>query len=95
MTADSRTATSVGAILWGPATLATFAVLVVPFAVGWLESEWMTPLALPGYVIYVIGSAVGNAVSPRLSLSLYWVPFLLACYCLAVVVGYSYSRIRR
>lgn len=87
-------AVSLRRVLWGPPTLTAYALLVVPFAVGWLRTSWMTPLAVPGYVLYVTGTAIGNAIAPRFDLWVYWVPFLVGCYGLAIAVGYGYDRTR-
>ncbi|MFC4988829.1 hypothetical protein [Saliphagus infecundisoli] len=81
-------------VLAGPATLATYAVLVVPLAAGWLRTAWMTPLALPGYLIYVVGTAIGNALSARFEFWAYWVPFTVGCYAVSVAVGYCYELLR-
>lgn len=89
-----RVSVSVKRVLAGPATLATFAFLVVPFALGWLKSALFSPLALPGYVIYGISTAIGNAVAPRFKFWLYWAPFLAACYGIAVAVGFGYEWLR-
>ncbi|MFP8956405.1 hypothetical protein ACLI4Y_06730 [Natrialbaceae archaeon A-CW3] len=81
-------------ILAGPATVVTFVLLVVPFGLGWLKTALFTPLALPGYLIYAVGSAVGNAIAPRFELWVYWVPFVAACYAISVAVGVSYEWVR-
>ncbi|MFC7233209.1 hypothetical protein ACFQMM_21455 [Saliphagus sp. GCM10025308] len=52
-------------VLAGPATVATFLFLVVPFGLGWLKTALFSPLALPGYIIYAIGSAVGHRLAPQ------------------------------
>lgn len=78
-------------VLTSPATLATYALFVVPFALGWLRSSWMSPLALPGYLVFVIGSAIGNAIAPRYEFWTYWGPFLVGCFGLSSVVGYVYE----
>ncbi|ELZ16825.1 hypothetical protein C477_14478 [Haloterrigena salina JCM 13891] len=77
-----------------PATVAAFAAVVVPFALGWLDSRFFSPLALPGYLLYSVGTAIGNAVAPRFEFWVYWVPFLGASYSIAVAVGYGYERLR-
>ncbi|WP_293032470.1 hypothetical protein [Natronococcus sp.] len=79
--------------LTAPATIATFLLLVVPLALGWLRTSLLSPLALPGYLIYTIGSAIGNLVSPRLELWVYWIPFLAGCYGVAVTIGYAYESL--
>lgn len=73
------------------ATLLTFGGLVIPFALGWIDTALMTPFALPGYLLYVIGTAIGNAIAPSYELWVYWIPFLGGSYGLAVAVGYGYE----
>ncbi|ADD04176.1 uncharacterized protein Nmag_0589 [Natrialba magadii ATCC 43099] len=80
--------------LTSPVTVATAIVLVVPFALGWLRTELFSPLALPGYVIYSIGTAIGNAIAPRFEFWVYWLPFLGGCYGIAVSVGAGYEWLR-
>ncbi|WP_255171765.1 hypothetical protein [Natrononativus amylolyticus] len=82
---------SIRRVLAGPATLLTYALLVVPFVAGAFKTALMTPLALPGYLIFVIGTAVGNALAQRFAFWVYWVPFFAGCYAIAVVVGYGYE----
>ncbi|QLG48105.1 hypothetical protein [Natrinema halophilum] len=85
---------SIRRALASPITIATYGVLVVPLAIGWFETALLTPLALPGYLIYVLGTAIGNAISPGLKLKFYWIPFLVGCYAIAVVVGTIYDVLR-
>jgi hypothetical protein len=88
------TGTDVRRVVAGPAVVVTFALLVVPLVVGAVDTAFMTPLALPGYLVLTIGSAVGNLLFPNFALWVYWVPFLLACYVLAVLVGAAYRGLR-
>ncbi|ELY94655.1 hypothetical protein C483_02950 [Natrialba hulunbeirensis JCM 10989] len=80
--------------LTSPATVATTILLIVPFALGWFRTELFSPLALPGYVIYSVGTAIGNAIAPRFEFWVYWVPFLGGCYGIAVSVGTGYEWVR-
>ncbi len=82
---------SIRRVLASPATLATYALLVVPFALGWFRSEWMSPLALPGYLIFVIGTSIGNLIAPRYEFWVYWAPFLAGSFGLSALVGYGYE----
>ena len=77
--------------LSSPVTIVMLLVLVVPFALGWLSTALYSPLALPGYLLYGLGTAVGNAIAPRFEFWLYWVPFLAGCYAISVVVGVGYE----
>lgn len=81
-------------VLAGPAVIATTVLLVVPLVAGALDSTLMTPLALPGYLVLTVGSAVGNLLFPNLALWVYWVPLALASYALAVFVGVGVRRLR-
>lgn len=69
--------------------LLLFALLVGPLAVGRLDSDLMSPLALPGYVVLTIGSAVGSRLFPQYSIWLYWFPFVVGSYTVSVVVALS------
>lgn len=82
-------------VLAGRVTLATYAFLVVPFALGWFRTSLLSPLALPGYLLFVIGTAVGEAIAPRFQFWIYWAPFLVCCYGAAAIVGLAYEVARR
>lgn len=79
--------------LAGPSVVATFLLLVVPLAVGALDTRLMTPLALPGYLILTLGSAVGNLLFSNFALWVYWAPFLVVSYVLSVSVGSLYRTV--
>ncbi|WP_254824140.1 hypothetical protein [Haloglomus halophilum] len=81
-------------VLAGPAVVVAFALLTVPLVAGALDSAFMTPLAFPGYLVLTIGSAVGNLLFPNFALWVYWVPFAMACYGIAVVAGIGYRAAR-
>ncbi|WP_226041901.1 hypothetical protein [Natrinema sp. DC36] len=78
-------------IATSPVTLVTFTLLVVPFGLGALETRLFSPLALPGYLIFTIGTAIGNVIAPRLDFWVYWVPFLGGTAGIAAVVGSGYE----
>lgn len=90
----TETGTDARRVFAGPPVLTTFALLVVPLAAGAIDTTLMTPLALPGYLILTIGSAVGNLLFPNFALWVYWAPFLGACYVLSLLVGAGYRRLR-
>lgn len=73
--------------LLGPEVGVVGALLVLPFAATWVSPRFATPLSLPGYLVYTVGSAVGNALMPTYALWVYWVPFLVVSYVLSVVVA--------
>lgn len=81
-------------VLAGPAVLAAFALLVVPVAVGAYDTRLMTPLALPGYLLLTVGSAVGSQLFPWLALWTFWVAFLVGSYGVAVVIAAGYRAVR-
>lgn len=81
-------------VLAGWDVLTMFALLVVPVVVGAYETTWMTPLALPGYLLLTVGSAIGNRLFPWLALWTYWIPFVVGSYGVAVIVGAGYRAIR-
>lgn len=87
-------ATRLRRLLAGRAVLSTFALLVVPLVAGAVDTRFMTPLALPGYLILTVGSAVGSRLFPNYALWVYWAPFLLASYALAVVTGAVVRAVR-
>ena len=91
--ADRRRGDELRRIAASPVTVGTYALLVVPFALGWYDASLFSPLALPGYLLFSIGTGIGNAVAPRFELWLYWVPFLVGCYGVAAVVGYGSERL--
>ncbi|WP_121744714.1 hypothetical protein [Natronorubrum halophilum] len=86
-----RTPVSIGRVVTSPATIGTFVLLVVPFALGWLKSALFSPLALPSYVLYGIGTAIGDAIAPRFDFWLYWIPFLASCVGISVTIGFGYE----
>lgn len=74
-------------VLAGWDVLVFFALLVGPLAVGRLDAALMTPLALPGYLLLSIGSAVGRLIVPQYAIWLYWFPFIVGSYVLSVVLA--------
>lgn len=83
--------------LAGPVVWITFAVLVIPFAVGVVDTRFMTPLAFPGYTLFVLMTVVGDVlpVIRNFGFRLYWIPFLVVCYVLSVVGATVYYVVRR
>lgn len=90
----SEERTDLRRVLAGPSVVVTFLLLVVPLAVGALDTRLMTPLALPGYIILSLGSAVGNLLFSNFALWVYWAPFLVVSYALSVCVGSMYRSVR-
>lgn len=69
-----------------------FALLVFPFACSVIDSRLFTPLAIPGYVLFVLMTIVGNIhpLTRRFGFRLYWVPFVVICYGLSLMIGAGY-----
>lgn len=80
-------------VLFGPATVVAFCLLVVPFLLGVFDVRLMTPLAAPGYALMLAMTAAGSRLLPY-DLWIYWVPFLAACYGVAAAVGGLYYGVR-
>lgn len=67
--------------------LLLFALLVGPLAIGRLDGDLMTPLALPGYLLLTLGSALGSRLAPQYAVWLYWIPFVVGSYAVSVVLA--------
>ncbi|WP_332898563.1 MULTISPECIES: hypothetical protein [unclassified Haladaptatus] len=80
-------------VLLDPIAISVFLLLVVPLALGARNTQWMTPLALPGYLILTIGSALGKALFPTFEFYVFWVPHVIVSYLIAVGVGATYRWI--
>ena len=81
-------------ILFGRDVLALLSLLVVPVAVGAVETALVTPLALPGYLLLTVGSAYGSHLFPSYALWLFWLPFLGGSYGLAVCLAGAWRFVR-
>ncbi len=75
--------------------IAVFVLLVGPLVIGVIDNDFMTPLALPGYVALSVGSSIGNHLFPNLALWVFWAPFLVGSYAVSVAIGGLYRLIRR
>ncbi len=71
----------------GSGVWAVFGVLTLPFVAATVDVRLTTPLAGPGYVLFVGLTIVGERIVPQYKLVVYWVPFLVSCYLLSVVVA--------
>jgi hypothetical protein len=80
--------------LAGRAVWAVYLLLVVPLVAGAIDSRLMTPLALPGYVAFTLGSAIGSRLFPTLELWVFWAPLLVGAYPVAVSLAASYRAFR-
>lgn len=81
-------------VIAGPGVWAAFGALTVPFVAGILDTRLMSPLAAPGYVLFVGLSIVGERIVPQYAFWLYWGPFLGCCYVLSVVFAAVARRVR-
>lgn len=92
-----RSERAVGELVAGPVVWSVFALLVFPLALGVIDARLMTPLALPGYTLFVLMTVVGDVlpVVRNFGFRLYWLPFLLVCYGIAVAVAMGYYLLRR
>ncbi len=78
-----------------PVVRVCFALLVFPFAISAIDSRLFSPLAVPGYVLFVIMTVVGNVLPwvRNFGFRLYWIPFIVVCYGFSLTVGISYYAI--
>lgn len=80
-----------------PVVWVSFALLVLPLALSNIDSRLFSPLALPGYVLFVCMTVIGN-VFPKVrnfGFRLYWVPFIVVCYGVSLALGTGYYAVRR
>jgi hypothetical protein len=83
---------SVARRLLAPSVLLVYALLVVPTLAA---QFWRpTPLLLPGYLIMTAGTVFGRAFAPNYEMWLYWGPFLVGSYAVALLVGTALDRFR-
>lgn len=81
-------------IFAGRSVIAVFVVLVGPLVVGAINTDLMTPLALPGYVALSLGSSIGNVLFPNYALWVFWAPFLFGSYLVSIVTAGLYRTAR-
>ncbi|UPM43825.1 hypothetical protein [Halocatena salina] len=89
------TVSDIRRIFAGRSVIVVFVLLVGPLVVGAIDNDFMTPLALPGYVALSLGSSIGNQLFPNFALWVYWAPFLVGSYAVSVVVGGIHRHIRQ
>lgn len=80
-----------------PSVWMSFALLVFPLAISEIDSRLFSPLAVPGYVLFVLMTIVGNVLPKvrNVGFRLYWVPFIVVCYGISLAVGTGYYSVRR
>lgn len=71
-----------------------FGLLVVPLIIGTIDIRLMVPLALPGYLLMVGLTVVGSFVVPQYAYWLYWIPFVVGSFGIAVVISAIYHWIK-
>ncbi|MFC4356564.1 hypothetical protein ACFO0N_01215 [Halobium salinum] len=77
--------------LLSPSVLLVYALLVVPTVAA---QFWQpTPLVLPGYFVMTAGTVFGRALAPNYEMWVYWAPFLVGCYAVALAVGGVLDRL--
>ncbi|GAA0202215.1 hypothetical protein ACFFQF_02330 [Haladaptatus pallidirubidus] len=81
-------------VLAGRAVWGWYLLLVVPVVIGALDTRFMTPLALPGYLVLTLGSASGSHLFPTFELWVFWVPFFLGMYVVSVGLAAVYRAVR-
>jgi hydrogenase/urease accessory protein HupE len=79
----------------GRSVVAVFVIIVGPLVVGTIDTDLMTPLALPGYVALSLGSSIGSYLFPNLALWVFWAPFLFGSYAVSLVVAGMYRFVRK
>ncbi|KYH23909.1 hypothetical protein HAPAU_39880 [Halalkalicoccus paucihalophilus] len=84
-------------IIIAPAVWVSFALLVFPLALSDIDSRLFSPLALPGYVLFVCMTVIGD-ILPKVrnfGFRLYWVPFIVVCYGVSLALGAGYYALCR
>lgn len=90
----TSTLTDLRRIFAGRSVIAVFAILVGPIVAGALDTDLMTPLALPGYIALSLGSSIGSYLFPNLALWVFWAPFLFGSYLISIVTAGLYRTVR-
>lgn len=90
----SSTLSDLQRIFAGQSVIAVFIVLVGPLVAGAIDTDLMTPLALPGYVAFSLGSSIGSYLFPNYALWVFWVPFLFGSYLVSLVIAGLYRTVR-
>ncbi|WP_049970952.1 hypothetical protein [Haladaptatus cibarius] len=85
---------NVSKILAGRAVWGWYLLLVVPVVVGALDTRFMTPIALPGYLILTLGSSFGSYLFPTFELWVFWAPFFVGMYLISVGLAAAYRAVR-
>lgn len=88
---------SLRTLVFAPIVWVSFALLVFPLAISKIDSRLFSPLAVPGYVLFVLMTIVGNVLPwvRNFSFRLYWAPFVVICYGISVAVGIGYYTLRQ
>ncbi|WP_336364907.1 hypothetical protein [Halalkalicoccus salilacus] len=80
-----------------PIVWVSFALLVFPLAISKIDTRLFSPLAVPGYILFVLMTIIGN-ILPKIrnfGFRLYWVPFVVVCYGISLAVGAGYYAVCR
>ena len=81
------TRTDVRRTLFGRDVIVIASVLVLPVVLGAVETSLVTPLGVPGYLLFTLGSALGSHLFPSFALWVFWVPFVGGSYGLAICLA--------
>lgn len=81
-------------IFAGRSVIAVFVVLVGPLVAGAIDTDLMTPLALPGYIVFSLGSSIGSYLFPNFALWVFWAPFLFGSYLVSIITAGLYRTVR-
>ena len=77
-----------------PATAAVFGLLVLPVIAGTVDGRLWTPLAAPGYFLMMFMTIAGSVVAQNYEFWVYWPPFVVVSYVIAVAVATVYYGLR-
>lgn len=94
MSTQPSSSSNLRRLLVGTEVIVIFVLLVGPLAVGAIDTDLMTPLALPGYLVLMLGSSIGNTLFPNFALWVYWAPFLMVSYIVSVLIASLYRALR-
>ena len=82
-------------IFAGPGVWTAFGILTIPFVAATVDARLTTPLAGPGYTLFVGLTIVGERIVPKYAFVVYWGPFFIVSYVLSIIVAASVRAIRQ
>jgi hypothetical protein len=90
----TQTLSDIQRMFAGRSVIAVFVIIVGPLVVGTLDTDLMTPLALPGYIALSLGSSIGSYLFPNFALWVFWAPFFFGSYVVSLVLAGMYRAVR-